>query len=147
MKIEVEYNTKDEELAIIDLVTNPKPQKVKKVADKTKLKTVKNKIDKVHIDDELKEYIVDIVFATREPSEKLKNYIDVGASPRASIALYKASKAYAFLQERDYVTPVDIATMAKDVLRHRIILSYDAIAEEKTPDEILNNILEEVLLP
>ncbi len=147
LKINVEYNTRDEELAIIELVTNPRQHKVKQIADQNKLESVKKKINKVHIDDELKSYIVDIIFATREPDEKLKSLIEYGASPRASIALFKASKAYAFLQGRDYVTPVDIAYMAKDVLRHRIILSYDAIADEKTTDEIIDMILESVPLP
>ena len=147
LKINVEYNTRDEELAIIDLVTNPRQHKIKQIANQTKLEAVKKKINKVHIDDELKSYIVDIIFATREPDEKLKSLIEYGASPRASIALFKASKAYAFLQGRDYVTPVDIAYMAKDVLRHRIILSYDAIADEKTTDQIIDMILESVPLP
>ena len=147
LKIVVGYNTKDEEKQIIDLVTKTRQHITKQVADLEKLERVKKTIHKVHIDDELKEYIVDIIFATREPSKKLKEFIDFGASPRASIALYKASKAYAYLNKRDYVTPVDIATMAKDVLRHRIILSYDAIAEDKTTDEIIDMILESVPLP
>jgi MoxR-like ATPase len=147
LKVVVDYNTKEEEKKIINLVTKTKTYQTKVVADIEKLEKTKKAVQRVHIDEELKDYIVDIIFATREPSQNLKNLIDFGASPRASIALYKASKAYAYLQNRDYVTPVDIATMAKDVLRHRIILSYDAIAEDKTTDEIIDMILEEVLLP
>jgi len=147
LKIIVDYNTKEEEKSIIDLVTNPKSHQTKQIADAKSLKKLKDEIQKVHMDEELKEYIVDLIFATREPSKKLKEYIDFGASPRASIALYKVSKAYAYLNQRDYVTPVDIATMAKDVLRHRIILSYDAIAEEIQPDQIIDMIVEEVALP
>ena len=147
LKIIVDYNTKEQEKEIINLVTKTRQHHTKQIANLEKLSRVKKSIDKVHIDEELKEYIVELIFATREPSEALKNYIDFGASPRASIALYKTSKAYAYLQKRDYVTPVDIATMAKDVLRHRIILSYAAIAEDKTTDEIIDMILEEVPLP
>jgi len=147
LKVVVEYNTKEQEKQIIDLITKTRVYQTKQIADLEKLQKTKEAVERVHIDEELKEYIVKLIFATREPSETLKNYIDFGASPRASIALYKASKAYAYLQKRDYVTPVDIAIMAKDVLRHRIILSYDAIAEDKTSEEIINMILEEVLLP
>jgi len=147
LKIVVDYNTKEEEKQIIDLVTQKKKTTVKQIADAQKLQRVKNAVEKVHMDEELKEYIVDLIFATREPSQKLKEFIEFGASPRASIALYKTSKAYAYLKGRDYVTPVDIATMAKDVLRHRIILSYDAIAADYTSDQIIDKILEEVKLP
>jgi len=147
LKIVVDYNTKDEEKKIIDLVTSNKKTTIKKIADTNKLQRVKKSVEKVHMDEELKEYIVDIIFATRNPSQNLKEFIEFGASPRASIALYKTSKAYAYLNGRDYVTPVDIATMAKDVLRHRIILSYDAISMDKTSDEIIDSILQEVQLP
>ena len=99
------------------------------------------------MDEELKDYLIDIVDFTRNPSENIAKYIDFGASPRASIALYKGAKAKAMLEERDYVTPVDIALLAKDILRHRIILSYDAISEELSSDDIIDKILEEIPLP
>ncbi len=147
LKIEVQYNTKDEEKKIINLVTSKKKPTIKKVISKRSLQTLKNKVQKVHIDEELKDYIVDIVDFTRNPTKEIKKYIDFGASPRASIALYKASKAKAFLEQRDYVTPVDIALITKDVLRHRIVLSYDAISEELSADNIIDRVLEEIPLP
>ena len=147
MKIKVEYNTKEEEKRIIELETSKKKPQIKTVATKKTLQNLKNKVNKVHMDEELKDYILDIMEFTRNPNENLSKYIDFGASPRASIALYKASKAKALLEERDYVTPVDIALLAKDVLRHRIILSYDAISEELSTDDIIDKILEEIPLP
>ncbi len=147
LKIEVEYNTKEEEKEIINLVTSKKKPTIKKVISKRSLQTLKNKVQKVHMDEELKDYIVDIVDFTRNPTKEIKKYIDFGASPRASIALYKASKAKAFLEQRDYVTPVDIALITKDVLRHRIVLSYDAISEELSADNIIDRVLEEIPLP
>ena len=147
MKIKVEYNTKEEEKKIIELETSKKKPQIKTVATKKTLQSLKNKVHKVHMDEELKDYILDIIEFTRNPSENLSKYIDFGASPRASISLYKASKAKALLEERDYVTPVDIALLAKDVLRHRIILSYDAISEELSTDDIIDKILEEIPLP
>ncbi len=147
LKIEVQYNTKEEEKEIINLVTSKKKPTIKKVISKRSLQTLKNKVQKVHMDEELKDYIVDIVDFTRNPTKEIKKYIDFGASPRASIALYKASKAKAFLEQRDYVTPVDIALITKDVLRHRIVLSYDAISEELNADNIIDRVLEEIPLP
>ena len=147
LKIEVQYNTKEEEKEIINLVTSKKKPTIKKVISKRSLQTLKNKVQKVHMDEELKDYIVDIVDFTRNPTKEIKKYIDFGASPRASIALYKASKAKAFLEQRDYVTPVDIALITKDVLRHRIVLSYDAISEELSADNIIDRVLEEIPLP
>ena len=103
------------------------------------------------MDDKIKDYIVDIVFATRNPEEykikDLKNMISFGASPRASIYLAEASKSYAFLSGRGYVTPEDIKNIAMDVLRHRIILTYEAEAENITTEDIIKRILLEVEVP
>ena len=112
---------------------------------------IKQKIKDVHIDDELSRYILEIIFATRNPENyglpELKQYIDFGASPRASIDLYKASKAYAFLEGKDFVTPYDIAKVAFLVLRHRIILNYQAIANDITTDDIIQKIIEKLPKP
>jgi MoxR-like ATPase len=102
------------------------------------------------MDSKIKEYIVDIVFATRQPEEygiSLKNYIEYGASPRASICLALASKAHAFIQGRGYVTPFDVKSIGMDVLRHRVITSYEAEAEEMDADDVIKKIFDEVPVP
>ncbi len=151
LKIVVGYNTKDEEVEIINRVSNAQEIEINRVASKEKLEKMKEEVKKVHIDEELKRYIVDLIFATREPKEygleDIESYIHYGASPRASIYLHDASKAYAYLRGKDYVTPVDIAKMAKEVLRHRVILSYEAEAEGVVSDEIISKVLEAVDIP
>ncbi len=147
LKIKVDYNTKDEEKKIMQMATSTKEVHIKEVLTIKYLQTLKNKVQKIHIDEELKDYIVDIVHFTREPSDEIKHLIEFGASPRATISLYLASKANALLNARDYVTPVDIALLAKDVLRHRIVLSYDAISEDISSDDVIDKILEIIPLP
>ena len=108
-------------------------------------------VDQIFVDDKVRDYIVDLVHATRTPKEagvpSLEGMIEIGASPRGSINLMKAAKANAFLQGRSYATPHDVKSMAPDVLRHRIILSYEAEAEGKSPDDVLRTILDSVLVP
>ena len=108
-------------------------------------------VDEVYMDEKIRKYIVDIVEATRNPQdyglEGLKGLIQYGASPRATINLAIASKAYAFLQGRGYVTPQDIKSIGMDVLRHRVIVSYEAEAEEKTSEDIVKKIFDEVEVP
>jgi MoxR-like ATPase len=103
------------------------------------------------MDEKLEKYILDLVFATRQPQQfkldELAGLIQYGASPRATIALTVASKAYAFTQGRGYVTPQDVKSIAPDVLRHRVIVSYEAEAEEKTSEDIIRKILSEVEVP
>jgi MoxR-like ATPase len=151
LKVVVGYNTKDEEVTIIDRISEGKMEEVKRVASKEDLNKMKQEVKDIHIDEELKRYIVDVVFATREPKEvgleELENYILYGASPRASINLFNASKAYAYMRGNEYVTPVDIAKVAKDILRHRVILSYEAEAEGIKSDEIVERVLEAVDIP
>ena len=151
LKVVVGYNTKAEEIEIVTRIAEGKSDEVQRVASAEDLDQLKAKMKNVHIDEELKGYIVDLVFATREPErfglEEIKEYIQYGASPRASINLYKGAQAHAFLRGKDFVTPVDIAAMAKDVLRHRVILSYEAEAEGVTSDEIIEKVLEAVPLP
>ncbi len=151
LKIVVGYNTKEEELEIVTRVAEGKFDEVQNVASAQDLKKLQDEVKDIHIDEELKKYIVNLIFATREPENygllKYKEYIQYGASPRASINLFAASKAYAYLRGKEYVTPVDIAQMSKDVLRHRIIMSYEAEAEGITSDEIIEKVLEAVDIP
>ncbi len=151
LKIVVGYNTKEEELEIVTRVADGKFDEVQSVATAKDLKILQDEVKKVHIDEALKEYIVNLIFATRDPQDyglkEYKEYIQYGASPRASINLFNASKAYAYLRGKDHVTPVDIASMSKDVLRHRIIMSYEAEAEGITSDDIIEKILEQIPLP
>jgi len=108
-------------------------------------------VNEIYVDEKIKEYIIDIVFATREPEkyglEELSRFIEYGASPRASIALNTASKAHAFLRHRGYVTPEDIKSIGPDVLRHRIIVTYEAEAEEITSEDIVRRIFDTVEVP
>ncbi len=151
LKVVVGYNTKEEEIEIITRISEGKMDEVHTVADADELVQLKSQVKAVHIDEELKGYIVDLIFATREPKkyglEAVQDYIQYGASPRASINLFNASKAYAYMRGKDFVTPVDIAKVAKDVLRHRIIMSYEAEAEGITSDAIIEKVLEAVDLP
>ncbi len=147
LKIKVSYNSKEEEKKIMQLNFDKKAPTIKEIINLKTLTNLKNKVDKVHMDEELKDYIVDIIDFTRNPSGKVKELLEYGASPRATMALYKASKANAFLNSRDFVTPVDIALLAKDVLRHRLVLSYDAISEEISSDEVIDMIIESIPLP
>ncbi len=151
LKVVVGYNTKKEEIEIINRISEGKMDEVRQVATKSDLEALQEDIKKIHIDEELKGYIVDLIFATREPEkfglEDIKDYIQYGASPRASINLFNASKAYAYMRGKEFVTPVDIAKMAKDVLRHRVIMSYEAEAEGISSDEIIEKVLEAVDIP
>ena len=151
LKVVVGYNSKEEEIEIINRVSEGKFEEVKQVASPEDLETLKKEVQAVHIDEELKAYIVNLIFATRNPADaglkELEEYIQYGASPRASINLFNASKAYAYMRGQDFVTPVDIAMMAKDVLRHRVIMSYEAEAEGVSSDDVIEKVLAAVELP
>ncbi len=145
MKVKIEYPTYEEELLILDLLTGTKEFSdigVERIVSLEDLEEIKEKIKNIHIDEKLKKYILDIVFKTREKS----NYIACGASPRASIGLVTAAKASAFLSGRDFVLPEDIRKVIYDVLRHRLILTYEAEAEDKTVEDIIDDILKKVVL-
>jgi len=147
MKVEISYNSVEEEIQIIKA---QKHEEVNQVANKEDILNLREKLNKIHMDEELLEYIAKIVDATRNPqnySLKYAEYIEYGVSPRASIAMYNASKAYALIHDKEYVTPLDIAKIAKDVLRHRIILNYKAEMEEITPNNVINDILKTIPLP
>lgn len=151
LKIMLEYNTREEELLIARRVSSGVMSQVEKSFTKEDLKKCKEAISAIHIDEEVERYIVDLIFATREPKEydleSIKELVRIGASPRGTIDLFKAVKAHAYLRERDFVTPVDVASMIKPTLRHRIVLSYEAEAQEITTDEVLNRVLEKIPLP
>lgn len=151
MKVVVGYNTKEEELEIARRVANNSFETIKQVATLKDLNTIREEALQVHMDEEIEAYIIELVAATRDPKayglEELEAYIEFGASPRASIDMYKAARAIAYLKGQDYVSPIEIAYIAKEILRHRIILSYEAQAEEVTTDEIIEKILAAVPIP
>jgi len=150
-KIVVGYNTKEEEYQIAKKVTSNEILELNKIINKDTLITLKHEVQNVHIDNELEKYIVDIICATREPEnynlDEIKDYIQFGASPRATIDMFKAVKAMAFIRGNNYVSPIDIALVAKNVLRHRIILTYEAEAMDIKVDDLIQKVLEKIDIP
>lgn len=146
MKVKIEYPTKEEEKNILKLLTSTTDFdsiEIEEVLNKDKIEELKKLIKEIHIDEKLMDYILDIIFKTRESNQ----YISCEASPRASIALVVSAKANAFLEGRDFVIPQDIKKVIFDVLRHRIILTYEAEAEGKDVEDIITDIMEGVELP
>lgn len=150
-KIVVGYNTKEQEYQIAKNAANNTFETINSILEKDDIKIIKEEVKNIHIDKELEQYIVDIVFATRYPEdydlEELKELIQFGASPRATIDMFKAVKAKAYLRGNDYVSPLDITLCVKDVLRHRIVLSYEAQAQEISCDEIIQKVIEKIPVP
>jgi MoxR-like ATPase len=150
-KIIVEYNSKKEELEIARKASTNSFEIINTILSKEDISKITNEIENVHIDKEVEEYIVSLVDATRNPElyelNEIKEYIFFGASPRATIDIFKASKGYSYIQGKNYVTPVDIAMIIKDILRHRIVLSYEAEINNITTDYIISKILEKVDIP
>ena len=126
-------------------------EQINKIIDNEDLEKLKKEVQNIHIDKELEEYIIDIIDASRNPKDygldELVDIIQFGASPRATIDMFKAVKANAFLRGNDYVSPIDIALIVKDTLRHRIILSYEALAKEINIDDVIQKILEKIDIP
>ncbi len=151
MKVVVGYNTRAEELEIARRVSNNSFEQIEQVADAKELMLVRKEALDVHIDEQVEKYIIELIFATREPKKyglkDLKKYIEFGASPRASIDMYKAARAVAYIKGQDFVTPIEIAYISKEILRHRIILSYEAQAEGITQDSIIEKVLTAVPIP
>lgn len=151
MNVLVGYNSFEEEIEIVDRVAIKGFDKIEQVASKDDILALREEVKTIHIDEEVKRYIIRLIHATREPENyglaRLKEYIQFGASPRASIDLYKASLAFAFIHAKDYVTPLDIAKILKSVLRHRITLNYKARAKGITTDDIISKALEAVKVP
>ncbi len=152
LKVVVGYPSRDGERKIVDRMASGQPiAQIRKVAQPADILSARATVDKVWIDEKVRDYLVDVARATRTPLEfgvaGLDGMIEVGASPRASIHLMKAAKAHAFLQGRGYVTPHDVKSVALEVLRHRVILTYEAEAEGKTNDDIIQQILDNVPVP
>ena len=151
LMVKVGYPTRAEERQIIERTTGIMEAKVSPVVSPEQLISAKKVVRDVYMDDRVKDYIVDVVFATREPSQKgmkdLATLIEYGASPRASIALALAARAHAFLRHRGYVTPEDVKAIGPDVLRHRVVLTYEAEAEEVTSEQIVRRVFEVVEVP
>jgi MoxR-like ATPase len=151
LKLKISYPDRDEELEILERMarTTPLPP-IRAVADTTHVLEARRRVDEVYLDDKIKHYIVDLVFATREPEGRLLDigrYIDFGASPRASIYLALAAKAYAFLQGRDYVTPQDVKAIGMDVLRHRVLTTYEAEADGIAAEDLIQQVFDHVAVP
>ena len=151
LKLNITYPLRDQERAIVDLVTTPGvPELEERIIGLDELRAARASVAQVRLDPRLRDYIVEIVHATRQPKEHgldLARYIEFGASPRGSIALALASRARAFLQGRAFVTPGDVKAVAPDVLRHRVVVSYEAQAERVTGEDIVRRVLEKVPAP
>ena len=151
LKLSVGYPNKEEEMEIMRRMAGKPVPEVKPVVDPAAIISARKLVSEVYIDEKVERYILDIVFATRNPKdyglEELQDLISFGASPRASIYLYQASKAHAFLRRRGYVIPEDVRSIGLDVLRHRIIVTYEAEAEEKTAEDIVRTVLNKIEVP
>ena len=151
MKIVIGYPTRDEEKRIMDRQISEEPASVKRVASPPAILAARAAVRRVHMDEALKDYVVRLVFATREPEQfgmpELHPLIAYGASPRASIYIALAARANAFLDGRDYVLPDDVKSVATDVLRHRLIVTYQTEAEGVTTETIVTQVLDRVPVP
>jgi MoxR-like ATPase len=151
LKVKVDYPNRQEERLIVDRMTAAALPEVVPVVTPEDILRARRLVREVYVDDKIKEYVLDLVFTTRQPGSNglsdLNNLIEFGASPRASIYLVMAARAHAFLKGRGFVTPEDIKQIAVDVLRHRIITSYEAEAENITSDHIVRRILDHTDVP
>jgi MoxR-like ATPase len=151
LKVKVGYPTRSEEREIMDRVAGRQLPTLEAVVTPDDLMRARQIVSQIYIDPKVKDYLVNLVFATREPAasgvKELAGWIDYGASPRATIYLNLAARAHAFLKHRGFVTPEDIKAVAYDVLRHRISLTYEAEAENLTPEKIVQKILESIEVP
>lgn len=151
LKVVIGYPTKDDERLIIRQNIAPDRKEIRPLLRPEEIIEAQKVVDSIYVDEKIERYIVDIVFATRYPADyqlpDLKDIISFGASPRASISLARASRAYAFIHGRGFVVPEDVRAVAHDVLRHRIGLSYEAEAQNITTDEIISEILDKIEVP
>jgi len=151
LKVKITYPLKNEEKEIVNRMAGGSDIPLQTVLSKTALTKLQQSYQMVYIDERIKDYIINLVFATRFPKEaglaKLKNLIQFGASPRASIYLTETAKAMAFIRRRGYVTPEDVKSAGRDVLRHRIILTYEAEAEAMSSDDIISDIFNNIVVP
>ncbi|AZI40514.1 MoxR family ATPase [Epilithonimonas vandammei] len=151
LKCKIDYPEFEDERKVMRMISTQDIPQIRQVISLDQIVEAKKIINQIYLDEKIEKYILDMVFATRYPEKyglsDIKNYISFGASPRASINLAIASRAYAFIKGRAFVIPEDVKEIAKDVLRHRIGLSFEAEAEEVTQDEIVNRILSKVQAP
>ncbi|MCD6336693.1 MAG: MoxR family ATPase [Candidatus Marinimicrobia bacterium] len=152
LKVKVDYPSQDEEMSMLTLMTsNVLPEKISAVVKPKQIMDARNIVRSIYVDEKIHKYVTDIVFATRYPEkyniESIAGLIDVGASPRASLNLVRAAKAHAFIQHRGYVTPEDIREVGMDVLRHRILLSFEAEAEDVTVEDIIQTVFDTIPVP
>ena len=151
LKVKVGYPTREEEREIMDRMAVPAPPRARKVVAQADLAAARSAIHRVYVDDRVKDYVVNLVFATRDPRghglPELAGLVEYGASPRATLFLSLAARAHAFLRRRAYATPEDVKAVAYDVLRHRITLTYEAEAEDLTPEKVVSKVLDRVEVP
>lgn len=151
LKLVVGYNTKEEELEIARRISSGNFETINAVLNKEDIEAIKAAIKEVHVDEEVERYMIELISATRDPQSyglsEIKDMIQFGASPRVSIDMFKAVKAMAFMRGKDYVTPVDVAYIVKELMRHRIVLTYEAEADGISTDEIIQKVLEIVPIP
>ncbi len=152
LKLTTTYPSKEEELEILNRMTTGQPVEVEQVVSLEDIVRARSTINQVYMDEKIKQYIVDLVFATRNPEDyrelgDIRDLIEYGASPRATIYLATAARAHAFLRRRGYVTPEDVKSIGMDVLRHRVIITYEAEAEDMTAEQILQRVFDCVEIP
>jgi MoxR-like ATPase len=151
LKLKIGYPSRAEERQILELMAHTIDlPKAGPVVSPQQIMEARRVVNEIYIDEKVKDYIVDLVCATREPENykiQVKDFIQLGASPRATIALTLAAKAYAFLKGRGYVTPQDVKSIGMDVLRHRVAITYEAEAEDKTSETIIQKIFDELPVP
>jgi len=151
LKLVVGYNTTEEELEIARRISSGNFETITPILTKNEVQEIKTAVKNIHVDEEVEKYMIELVNATRHPEEygleEIKEYIQFGASPRVSIDMFKAVKAMAFMRGKDFVTPVDVAYIVKELMRHRIVLTYEAEAEGITTDELIQKVLETVAIP
>ena len=151
LKLAVAYPEKDEELEIMRRMSAGPAPEVDPVVDPDEILRARQAVELIYMDPQIEKYIVDLVFATRHPQDydlgDLSGLIAFGASPRATINLAKAARAHAFLRRRGYVTPEDVRSIGLDVLRHRVLLTYEAEAEETSADDVVNRVLNSIEVP
>lgn len=151
LKLSVGYPTPEEELEIMRRMTKGSEPTVKPVVTPKDIVNARQVVEEIYVDPKIEQYIVDIVFATRDPKKyglnDLADLISFGASPRASINLIKTAKAHAFLKKRGYVTPEDVRAVGLDVLRHRLIVTYEAEAEDVTSEDVVRKVLNKIEVP
>ncbi len=151
LKVIVGYPSRDEERTILERMAGEVPDQPRQIIDTAMISQSRHVVNGIYVDDRIKEYVLDIIFATRDPAasgiKELTPYIEIGASPRATIALTRAARANAFIRGRGYVTPDDVKQIAPDVLRHRVVTTFEAEAEGVSVAHVIHQILSRVEVP